>query len=512
MSNKSSDSLYRLIKSMTKAEKRYFKVFSSRHIIGESNNYLLLFNAMDNMAEYDEDKLLKKLKGKPFVSRFSISKNRLYNALLKSLDSFHSNSSIDAQLQRQLHSVEILYHKSLYGQCMKLLQSAEKIAAKHEKLNILAEINNWEKRILEKDNYEAVADESRLNKIIAADRALAEKLQNYNELWNIKSKIFSHLYKHGKVRSKSDSELLNGYLSEANALFKGKPEGTENAYMLSHIHSGYHFSLGDYEKCYPYLLENLKLIEKKSHLFREEPNIYLSVLANAIYVSIRLGKWKDAKGHLDKLHRIPEQLSVQTNEDLEFRIFSLTKSTELTLYTQSGDFEKGVELIPSIEIGLEKYDDMLSSVRKAHFYFNLAIVHFGMENYKESLKWLNKLLNSIEIDKTQDIHCIAQILNLVVHLELGNKDLLPYALRSTQRFLETRNKAYGLEKIMLHFVNESLKKRNDKSTNELLTDLVKELEVLRQNPLEQMVFEYFDFLAWAKSKVNGVKYRELLAA
>jgi len=155
---------------------------------------------------------------------------------------------------------------------------------------------------------------------------------------------------------------------------------------------------------------------------------------------------------------------------------------------------------------------MLSSVRKAHFYFNLAIVHFGMENYKESLKWLNKLLNSIEIDKTQDIHCIAQILNLVVHLELGNKDLLPYALRSTQRFLETRNKAYGLEKIMLHFVNESLKKRNDKSTNELLTDLVKELEVLRQNPLEQMVFEYFDFLAWAKSKVNGVKYRELLAA
>jgi len=177
-----------------------------------------------------------------------------------------------------------------------------------------------------------------------------------------------------------------------------------------------------------------------------------------------------------------------------------------------GDFERGLELVPAIEAGLIKYDDMMSSVRKAHFYFNLAVVHFGVENYKESLKWLNKLLNNIEIDKTQDIHCIAQLLNLVVHLELGNKELLPYALRSTQRFLETRNKAFDFENTMLQFVNESLKKRQDKSVHELFSNLVNELEVMRKNPLEQKVFEYFDFLAWAKSKMSGAKYRELIAA
>lgn len=38
MSNKASDSLHRLIKSLTKPEKRYFKVFSSRHVIGDQNN------------------------------------------------------------------------------------------------------------------------------------------------------------------------------------------------------------------------------------------------------------------------------------------------------------------------------------------------------------------------------------------------------------------------------------------------------------------------------------------
>ncbi|HEY8404521.1 MAG TPA: hypothetical protein VIK71_07910 [Flavobacteriales bacterium] len=512
MSNKSSDSLFRLIKSMTKAEKRYFKVFSSRHIIGDSNNYLLLFNAIDAMSEYDEEALLKKFKGKSFVARFSISKNRLYNALLKCLDSFHSNSSVDAQLQRQLHSIEILYHKSLYAQSMKLLQSAAKVAEKHEKYTILAEIYKWEKRILEKDNYEEIKSDARIDKILQADRQLTKKLQNYNELWNIKSKIFSQLYKHGKVRSESERARLYQYIREATALFDGKVEGTENAYLLNHIYSGYYFSLGDYAACYPYLLDNLKLIEKKSHLFREEPNIYLSVLTNAIYVGIRLGKWKEARAHIDKLQRMPEQLSVHLNEDLEFRLFTLTKSTELTLYTQSGEFEKGLELVAAIEEGLAKYDDLLSSVRKAHFYFNVAIIYFGLEQYKEALRWVNKLLNNIEIDKTQDIHCIAQILNLVVHLELGNKELLPYALRSTQRFLATRNKAFEFERVMLAFVNESLKKRQDKTQQELYNDLVAQLEVLRKNPMEQIVFEYFDFLAWAKSKASGVKYREMLAA
>ena len=128
MSNTISDNLHRLIKSMSKPEKRYFKVFCSRHIIGDENNYEVLFDAIDKQETYDEEKLLRKFKGKGFTERFSIAKNRLYVAILKSLDAFHSSSSVEAQLQRQLHAVEILYNKSLYDQSLKLLNSARKVA------------------------------------------------------------------------------------------------------------------------------------------------------------------------------------------------------------------------------------------------------------------------------------------------------------------------------------------------------------------------------------------------
>jgi tetratricopeptide (TPR) repeat protein len=512
MSNKASDNLHKLIKSMTKPEKRYFKVFSSRHIIGESNNYQVLFDAIDKQEEYDEVKLMKKFKDKSFVHRFSISKNRLYNALLKSLDSFHSNSSIEAQLQRQLHSVEILYHKSLYDQCLKLLQSARKVAEKHEKLTILVEMDKWEKRIHEKDNYENLGGGDQLKEILNADRDVVASLHAYNELWYVKSMIFSELYRGGKVRNADEPKRMKRIIDDVSSAIDPKHMNTENRYMLNHIHSAYHFSTGEYELCYPYLLENLKLIDKKPHLFREEPNIYISVLTNAIYVGMRLGKWSEALKNVEMMRELPAKLELQKNEDLELRLFALSKSTELTLYAQSGEFEKGIELIPSIEDGLEKFSDQLSSVRKAHFYFNIAVVHFGMENYHESLKWINQLLNNVEIDKTRDIHCMAQILNLVIHFELGNKSLLPYALRSTQRFLETRSRVYRFEQVMLNFIKETMKKRQDKSIKELMESLVAELELLRQDPFERTVFEYFDFLSWARSKTSGRKYRDLIAA
>jgi len=64
----------------------------------------------------------------------------------------------------------------------------------------------------------------------------------------------------------------------------------------------------------------------------------------------------------------------------------------------------------------------------------------------------------------------------------------------------------------LNFINESLRKRQDKSVEVMYDGLVKSLEGLQQDAFERTVFEYFDFLAWSKSKVSGKRYREVLAA
>jgi len=147
--------------------------------------------------------------------------------------------------------------------------------------------------------------------------------------------------------------------------------------MLRHISSAYHFALGEYENCYPYLVENIKAIQEYPHLFEEEPGIYLSVLSNTIYVGMRLGKWTDAFAYLEQLRAYPATFAERMTEDMEIRVFSLGKSTELTRYAQSREFEKGLEIIPEMHLELAALNENLSNVRKAHFYFNIAVIYFG---------------------------------------------------------------------------------------------------------------------------------------
>src|SRR4029079_9022157 len=137
---------------MSKSEKRHFKLYASRHSV-EENNYLKLFDAIDKQKNYDEGSILEKFRKEPFINRFPITKKRLYETVLRSLDAFHSQSSIDAELKRELHFAEILYKKSLYNQCAKILSSARHTALKHEKYSTLTEILHWQKKLIEKDNY-----------------------------------------------------------------------------------------------------------------------------------------------------------------------------------------------------------------------------------------------------------------------------------------------------------------------------------------------------------------------
>ncbi|MBL7884788.1 MAG: hypothetical protein JNL69_12015, partial [Bacteroidia bacterium] len=176
MSNKASESLHRLIKSLSKSEKRYFNLYSSRHTLGDKNNNLILFEAIDKQSVYDEDALLKQFKKESFVKLFSITKTRLYDLILDSLIAYHAKSSVDAQLKRDLHCAEILYKKTLYDQCSKLLSSTKKMAQKYERHSSLLEINLWEKRLMEQNNYEGKSDDSIL-KVLEEDDLISEKIK-----------------------------------------------------------------------------------------------------------------------------------------------------------------------------------------------------------------------------------------------------------------------------------------------------------------------------------------------
>lgn len=509
MSGKSSDQLHKLIHSLNKQEKRHFKIFAGRHTIGEQNNYVVLFDAVERMKEYDEEALLKKFSKELFINNFSITKGRLYETILRSLDVFHHNSSVDAQLWKELHYAEILYKKTLYDQCAKRLKSARKLAEKYEKHAVLVQIHTLEKTLAEKDSYAGMSEEDILG-ILKEDQVVADHINTYNDLWNVKSRLFIMLNTKGRARGTEQFEEFKSLIDAS--LGNKSPENLTvwSRFMYHHTYSAYYFAVSDAENCHFHLAANVTLIEANTEIFSDEPNVYFGVLTNLIYVCSRLKRYNEVLVNLNKLRALPEKLDTARNEDLEVKLFASANSLELALYNSIGQFDKAVALVPKIAEGLERFEGSISKIREAHFCISCAVALYGDGKLQQSLRWTSRLLNDTAVGKNEWIFATAQVFSLILHIELDHRDLIPYTARSVQRYLKTRNRSFQFENVFLKFAEKVAKTSDSEDMSPLYAELNNQLAKLEEDPFEKSAFEYFDFPAWAAAKVSGRNFREVI--
>ncbi|MCB0260334.1 MAG: hypothetical protein KDE62_11550, partial [Calditrichaeota bacterium] len=124
------DQLFSLIKSLTKAEKRSFKLYANRFQSGTDSKFIQLFDVIDRLAEYDEQEVLKRL---PEVKKRHLPnlKRHLYKQVLTSLRLIYIQKNIDIQIREQLDFARILYGKGMYMQSLRMLDRIKKIAVDH---------------------------------------------------------------------------------------------------------------------------------------------------------------------------------------------------------------------------------------------------------------------------------------------------------------------------------------------------------------------------------------------
>ncbi|MCE3295565.1 MAG: hypothetical protein K0R65_1279 [Crocinitomicaceae bacterium] len=507
MSNKVKDTLHELIKHMSKSEKRYFKVFSSRHTIGEENAYITLFDYIEGMNEYSEEKIFKHFKGEAFLNKFSITKKRLYDHIINSLDNFHSSASSDAQIFKLINSSDILLQKSLYQQGIKQLKSAEKIALKNNRFNLLNEINLKLKKIYESQgsyNYEELED------MLEKDIEYHRKSMAFDKIWNLKTRLFTLLSSKGISRSSEDLSQFKGIIDE---LVKSETTETlyfDTEYLINHIYSAYYFATNSFKDCFTHLEANLRLMEKHPEEMQHQLSKYISGLTNAIYVAYRLNKKEEIKELREKLRAISSNELYARNEDLQIKLFANFYSIELTILALEGQNAEAVSLIPLVENGLHLYGEKLSENRKAFFAFKIACIYFSVNEFHLSLKWINKLLNNKNLDQQEDIVSFAQLLCLLIHFEMKNTDFMPYVLRSTSKYLKSRNRLYEFEQHFLKFITKLSKINNEIDQEEMWFDFYEKLSELEDQDRKRVAYEYFDFISWAQAKAQRKSFDQLV--
>lgn len=123
-----SNFLFDLIQSLNPSEKRYFKLYASRHVSGRKNNYLKLFEIIEQQTNYNEESIKQALEGETMLRHFSAAKNRLKGMILDVLDDYERNNSLQEQLKKQLHQVKLLALRGFKKEAARLLEKVQKKA------------------------------------------------------------------------------------------------------------------------------------------------------------------------------------------------------------------------------------------------------------------------------------------------------------------------------------------------------------------------------------------------
>ncbi len=494
---------------MSRAEKRYFKLYTGRHLISGQSNTQVLFDAIAAMDVYDENALIEKFRGQSFTRRFAITKRRLYETILKSLDAYHAEGSLDVKAYRLLHQVEILHRKALYEDAAKLLHSARRLAQQHGRSTILMEVLQWERRLLECGNYSSTHT-SDLERISAESNRIRKEQTEVDHLWEIKSRVLMDLYRKGQARDKDALAAIQLKLKDPLLKDPLKLLTPRAKFLFHHLHSATAYARNDLDTCRDHLLRNRELLNSNKDHFSDDKNIILGVLSNLVHVSSRLGHFSGSLDLLKEYRTAPTAWDMPETDDLELKLFSTTSSLELALHCRSGSFDKALRSVGRIEKGLDDHADGLGPLRRAGLFYQLAYAHFGVGQLDKALQWTNRLLNDTHVRESAEIVCFGRMLDLLVQVEIGKKDLVPYTLRNTERFFRSRDRVYRYEQHFLEMMKGTIKARDRSELERTWNSFLASMRQLENDPMEQVVFDHFDPIAWVESKLTDRPFPELV--
>jgi hypothetical protein len=211
MANRFSDTLFQLIHSLEKSEKRHFKLYIKRSSTKEDLKIVQLFDALDKLNDYDEKSLLKKLPGieKPQLSNL---KTHLYKQILASLRLLKSADSIDLQLNEMFDYAHILYKKGLFQQSLRLLDRAKETAKANQKFNFLVQVLALEKRI--ETLHITHSMQMRAQQLSAESSEVLNRITMVARLSNLALLVYSWYIQNGHARNEKDEVTVSGNTSK----------------------------------------------------------------------------------------------------------------------------------------------------------------------------------------------------------------------------------------------------------------------------------------------------------
>ena len=491
------DNLFVLIKSLTKSEKRQFKLYVGRMDSNEDSKFLNLFNLLDKMRKYDEKKIIES----NIVTKQQLSnlKAHLYKQILISLRLNPQHKNVKLHIRSQIDFATILYQKGLYRQSLKILDKVKSYALKYDENTSAYEIVEFEKLI--ESLYVTRSLTNRTNELVTQTNHLKQINDVSSSLSNISLQLYEKLIKAGYAKSDSESKEIKSIFDEKIKYYI--PENLGFREKLIYYQSWVWYSLlaQDFLSSYKYASKWIDTFNNKPEMIKIHPVYYLKGY-NFLLEALSLIKYPSKfKNSLDDMIEVVEDESFPVNQNLNALIFLYKYNNLFNLHVLEGTFKESIKIIPEVIDGIEKNKNFIDQHHIMLLYYKIACMYFTVDEFDKCIKYTSLIMRNKNIKMREDLQCFTRILNLIAHWEAGLDFNLDKIIKETYNYLEKLNDLHEVQKTILKYLN-GLENIYPGEIKGFLRNLYNELKKYEDDPYEKRAFLYLDIISWLESKID----------
>lgn len=509
---KYSTDLYDLIQSLSQAEKRYVKLFAQAFSSKGTDTQIALFDAFAAQKTYNEDAIRRQLADRIAAANFHVAKNRLYHLILRALYLFHSSQSEQEKINQLIFQANLLRKRGLYKQSEDLLEKATEIATAIESFVHIPQIENVQtKIIMQRRDLPAIREY--LDRSLDAERAAIERYSYEMSMQYLEMQLFAHTHATPTARSAAQLQAIQAMREHPHLQDEEKARSvSKRALWYYRFLNGFIYRYeGNYAKAAEYWAGFVEDVENDPKAINERTLDFISDLNNLMCLQLEAQQYEQADNTCKKLTALLQHDNVRQDPYVTMKVQERITEFRLAYYLRTQQFAEGMQYWrESVEPHwLADWSARVGNLRRLSIDFSAACLYLAEGDAAAAAEWLERTWTNKALKDHDYLYSSVQLLNLIIHFELRNFQLLESLVMNTYRNLYKRKLLYGTERIVFKYLRIYLRSISNKELVSSFRQLYDELQALKDEQFEHILLDNFSLTAWIQSQIEGKKMTDL---
>lgn len=512
-------SLFLLVETLSKAEKRHLSLLASIHD-GEKK-YQVMLDEIEQMIdldkarqgeEVDEDALKSRLKRRGVGSSMTHGLAYLPRMVFRSLRILNENTTQEDVARTAFAEAVILEQRGLFEPAAQKFEQVLSIAERYEL---------WPLGMDALKHLLYVQSQQNLKNYRGHITSLCHKMEGISAQMNAEATYCSLHHQAMLLRRTLRHAHTPDVLPEVDALAE-HPMLADGARANTFYSKIYFFGAwvnlsalrSDKAAAFRHAKSVVDTWEAHPWFGDEQPRRYLIALSNYLNSCLEFRDFSEYEARLKKMKDI--KFGAYDDQAEQFQNVALFEH----LYLLNTDrLEEAVSLTPMIEKGLRAYGRKINRSREIALRRNIAIAYFAVGDCEGALEKLTSLLNLGKSEHRPDLISASKLLRLVLHFELRHDKHLDQLVKNTGQNLRDNEQFFDFERLVLSNLNRlcqvRLRRQPPKEEAEAMRPLfgrfMEEIKSFEERSQGVHITGLAEIAAWAESRYTGQTLREVIA-